>query len=82
MDLAQPDELNAHLDSSADQETRLIRKVAFYAFVLNLGLAIMKGLPALFSNSPAVCATTILPSLGGRGVRRWGNETVFALPLC
>jgi cation diffusion facilitator family transporter len=59
MGLTQPDEGDAHLDTSTDQETRLIRKVALYAFLLNLGLAIMKGLLALFSNSLAVTAGAI-----------------------
>ncbi len=59
MDLTQSDELNGHIDRSTDLETRLIRKVALYAFLLNLGLAIMKGLLALFSNSLAVTAGAI-----------------------
>jgi cation diffusion facilitator family transporter len=42
-----------------DQETRLIRKVALYAFLLNIGLAIMKGALAVFSNSLAVTAGAI-----------------------
>jgi cation diffusion facilitator family transporter len=59
MDHIQPNKVSAHLDRSTDQETRLIRKVALYAFLLNLGLAIMKGLLALFSNSLAVTASAI-----------------------
>jgi cation diffusion facilitator family transporter len=59
MDHAQPNEVNTHLGRSTDQETRLIRKVALYAFLLNLGLAIMKSLLALFSNSLAVTASAI-----------------------
>jgi cation diffusion facilitator family transporter len=59
MDLTPPDEANAHIDGSAEQETRVIRKVALYAFLLNLGLVIMKGLLALFSNSLAVTAGAI-----------------------
>jgi divalent metal cation (Fe/Co/Zn/Cd) transporter len=59
MDHTQPNEVNAHLHRSTDQETRLIRKVALYAFLLNLGLAIMKGLLALFSASLAVTARAI-----------------------
>jgi cation diffusion facilitator family transporter len=59
MNHGQPNEGNAHLDRSTDQETRLIRKVALYAFLLNLALAIMKGLLALFSNSLAVTASAI-----------------------
>jgi cation diffusion facilitator family transporter len=55
----QPNEVNPQLNRSIDQETRLIRKVALYAFLLNLGLAIMKGLLALFSDSLAVTAGAI-----------------------
>jgi cation diffusion facilitator family transporter len=59
MDLTEPHETNVHLDRRADQETRLIRKVALYAFLLNLGLAVMKVILALFSNSLAVTAGAI-----------------------
>jgi cation diffusion facilitator family transporter len=59
MEHTQPNQVNAQLDRSTDQETRLIRKVALYAFLLNLGLVIMKGLLALFSNSLAVTASAI-----------------------
>jgi cation diffusion facilitator family transporter len=59
MDHTEPNEVNAHIDKSTDQEARLIRKVALYAFLLNLGLAIMKSLLALFSDSLAVTAGAI-----------------------
>ena len=42
-----------------DRETKLIGKVALYAFLLNLGLAVMKGVLAVFSNSLAVTAGAI-----------------------
>ena len=42
-----------------DQETRLIGKVALYAFLLNLGLAVIKGVLAVFSGSLAVTAGAI-----------------------
>lgn len=41
------------------QETRLIGKTALYAFLLNLGLAVMKGVLAFHSNSLAVTAGAI-----------------------
>jgi cation diffusion facilitator family transporter len=44
---------------SVDQETRVIRRIALYAFGLNLGLAIMKGVLALLANSLAVTAGAI-----------------------
>ena len=43
----------------ADRETRQIKKVALYAFMLNLALAIMKGMLATFSGSLAVTASAI-----------------------
>jgi len=46
-------------DSKVDQETKLIGKVALYAFLLNLGLAVMKGFLASFSGSLAVTAGAI-----------------------
>lgn len=42
-----------------DKETRLIQKVALYAFLLNLGLATMKGILAFYSSSLAVTAGAI-----------------------
>ena len=45
--------------SSADQETRLIGRLALYAFLLNLGLAAMKGILAFYSSSLAVTAGAI-----------------------
>ncbi|MBN1615452.1 MAG: cation diffusion facilitator family transporter [Deltaproteobacteria bacterium] len=45
--------------NAADRETGLIRKVALYAFLLNLGLAIMKGALAILSQSLAVMAGAI-----------------------
>jgi len=42
-----------------DQETARISKIAFYAFLLNLGLAAMKGALAVFSDSLAVTAGAI-----------------------
>jgi cation diffusion facilitator family transporter len=47
------------LDSKVDQETELIGKVALYAFLLNLALAVMKGVLAFFSGSLAVTAGAI-----------------------
>lgn len=46
-------------DSKVDQEAKLIGRVALYAFLLNLGLAIMKGFLAFFSSSLAVTAGAI-----------------------
>lgn len=44
---------------SVDQETMLIKKIALYAFLLNLGLAVMKGILAFYSSSLAVTAGAI-----------------------
>jgi cation diffusion facilitator family transporter len=44
---------------STDQETTLIKKIALCAFLLNLGLAAMKGTLAFYSNSLAVTAGAI-----------------------
>jgi cation diffusion facilitator family transporter len=44
---------------SVDEETRLIQNIGFYAFLLNLGLAVMKGFLAYFSSSLAVTAGAI-----------------------
>jgi cation diffusion facilitator family transporter len=46
-------------DSKIDQETKVIGRVALYAFLLNLGLAVMKGFLAFFSSSLAVTAGAI-----------------------
>jgi len=46
-------------DVHDDPETKLIGRVALYAFLLNLGLAVMKGALALCSNSLAVTAGAI-----------------------
>ena len=46
-------------DADADQETRLIGRVALGAFLLNVGLAVMKGLLAVYSSSLAVTAGAI-----------------------
>jgi cation diffusion facilitator family transporter len=46
-------------DSDVDRETKLIGKVALYAFLLNLGLAVMKGILAFYSSSLAVTAGAI-----------------------
>lgn len=46
-------------DQKTDEETRLIKRVAMYAFLLNLGLAVMKGLLAETSGSLAVTAGAI-----------------------
>ena len=43
----------------ADKETRQIKKVALYAFLLNLVLTVVKGMLALFSGSLAVTASAI-----------------------
>jgi cation diffusion facilitator family transporter len=45
--------------SGVDRETTLIRKVALYAFLLNLGLALMKWVLAVYSHSLAVTAGAI-----------------------
>jgi len=45
--------------AGVDQETRLIGRTAFYAFVLNLGLAVMKGVLAFYTSSLAVTAGAI-----------------------
>jgi cation diffusion facilitator family transporter len=45
--------------ASVDEETRLIGRTAFYAFLLNLGLALMKGVLAFYSKSLAVTAGAI-----------------------
>jgi cation diffusion facilitator family transporter len=42
-----------------DQEARLIQRVALFAFLINLGLAIMKAILAALSNSLAVSAGAI-----------------------
>ena len=42
-----------------DEETKQIQRVALYAFLLNLGLAIMKAALAVFSGSLAVTASAI-----------------------
>jgi len=51
-----PNDISA---ARVDQETRLIEKTALYAFLLNLGLAVMKGVLAIHSNSLAVTAGAI-----------------------
>jgi cation diffusion facilitator family transporter len=43
----------------AEEETRIIQRVALYAFLLNLGLALLKGVLAFLSNSLAVAAGAI-----------------------
>jgi cation diffusion facilitator family transporter len=87
MDQIQANEVNGPADISTDQETRLIRKVALYAFLLNLGLAIMKGLLALFSNSLAVTAgaidsgTDVVGSLVLYGGLRLSTRKTPSFPL-
>jgi cation diffusion facilitator family transporter len=49
----------AHPGKGADEEAGIIQRVALYAFLLNLGLAVMKGALAFFSNSLAVTAGAI-----------------------
>jgi len=44
---------------STDQETTLIKKIALCAFLLNLGLAAMKGILAFYASSLAVTAGAI-----------------------
>lgn len=46
-------------DAKVHQETRLIGRIALYAFWLNLALVIMKGILALWSDSLAVTAGAI-----------------------
>jgi cation diffusion facilitator family transporter len=48
-----------HLGADADQETRLIGRLALCAFSLNVGLAVMKGILAFYSSSLAVTAGAI-----------------------
>ena len=48
-----------HHGAGMDQESALIQKVALFAFLLNLGLAVMKGFLAIFSSSLAVTAGAI-----------------------
>lgn len=52
-------EISPDQDSKVEQEAKLIGRVALYAFLLNLGLAIMKGFLAFFSSSLAVTAGAI-----------------------
>jgi cation diffusion facilitator family transporter len=56
MNATQPDETSA---AGPEKETLLIQKVALYAFLLNLGLAAMKGILAFYSSSLAVTAGAI-----------------------
>ena len=42
-----------------EEETREIQKIAFYGFLLNLGLTVMKGVLAFVSRSLAITASTI-----------------------
>jgi len=46
-------------DAGHNDETRVVRRVAFYALLLNLGLGIIKGIIALDSKSLAVTAGAI-----------------------
>ena len=48
-----------HSQSAGSDETRQIERVAFYAFGINLGLALVKGVLALYSGSLAVVAGAI-----------------------
>jgi len=51
---------NAHSEvAEAEQEARLIQRVAFFAFLINLGLAVLKAILAILSNSLAVSAGAI-----------------------
>lgn len=59
MDGPRPSPGPSQAAAGADKETRQIKKVAFYAFLLNLGLATMKGLLARQSGSLAVAASAI-----------------------
>jgi cation diffusion facilitator family transporter len=56
---SQPAALSPHPGQGPDDETGIIERVALYAFLLNLGLAAMKGTLAFFSNSLAVTAGAI-----------------------
>lgn len=47
------------VDKKTDEETRLIKSVALYAFLLNLGLTVMKGVLAQTSHSLAVTAGAV-----------------------
>ncbi|MBP1740795.1 MAG: Co/Zn/Cd cation transporter [Deltaproteobacteria bacterium] len=46
-------------EADADRETRLIGRLALYAFLLNVGLAVMKAFLAVYSSSLAVTAGAI-----------------------
>jgi cation diffusion facilitator family transporter len=53
------DEVHTSRDRGTDRETALIRRVALYAFLLNLAIGGMKGVLAYFSSSLAVTAGAI-----------------------
>jgi len=54
----EPNRINSDV-ARADREAQLIRRVALFAFLINLGLAIMKAVLAIISNSLAVSAGAI-----------------------
>ena len=53
------DKISVQKPSSGNDETKEIHRVAGYAFLLNLFLAIMKGMLAFFSGSLAITASAI-----------------------
>jgi len=53
-----PNSTNSEV-AQTDQEARLIQRVALFAFLINLGLTIMKAILAVLSNSLAVSAGAI-----------------------
>jgi len=59
MDIPQPSTGPNQAAAGADKETREIKKVALYAFMLNLVLVIVKAVLAIFSGSLAVTASAI-----------------------
>ncbi len=56
---SEPASSEAPRPTEADQETRRIQRVALYGFLLNLGLAAMKGFLALDTDSLAVTASAM-----------------------
>ncbi len=50
---------DAEKNQTSDQETREIQRISFYGFLLNLALAVMKGVLASLSGSLAITASTI-----------------------
>jgi len=88
MDLKGQEAATAEADrGSPDAETRQIQKVALYAFLLNIFLALLKGLLGLFSGSLAVTAGAVdsvsdsLSSLGVYGGLKLSTRKTRTFPL-